>query len=85
MIRFGLLGLRGIVHHMVELTEEEFEIIYDALETVNDPFSNASVEEVILVERKAWKSIQVAKARYDDANISARLYRDLSIDDFPAL
>ena len=85
MIRFGFLGVRGIVHHMVELTEEEFEIIYDALETVNDPFSNAGVEEVIIIERNAWKAAQAAKARYDDANISARLYRDLSIAEFPAL
>lgn len=48
---------------MVELTEEEFGIIYDALETVNDPFSDAEVSEVVVKEHFAWAAIQRAAER----------------------
>lgn len=50
---------------MIELTEEEFKIIYDALKLVNDPFSDAEIEEVIIAELEAWKAIQDADRRYN--------------------
>lgn len=48
---------------MIELTEEEFAIIYDALETVNDPFSDAEVSEIITKEHFAWVVVQRAAER----------------------
>ena len=49
--------------HMVELTEEEFGIIYDALKTVNDPFSDAEVSEIVTKEYFAWVAVQQAADR----------------------
>ena len=88
MIWFYLLGAVRL-HHMVELTEEEFQIIHEALETVNDPFSNASVEDVILIERRAWevvKKVSIAHSHYHEHKyISDRISRDLSLSKFPPL
>ena len=47
---------------MIELTEEEFNTIYNALALVNSPDTDEyeDVEEIIISERRAWKAIQDA-------------------------
>ena len=55
---------------MIELTEEEFNTIYDALALVNSPDADEyeNVEEIIISERRAWKAIQDAADRYNAAH-----------------
>ena len=55
---------------MIQLTEEEFSIVYNALALVNDPNADETenVEEIIIAERQAWKAIQDAAYRYSAAH-----------------
>jgi hypothetical protein len=52
---------------MIELTEEEFKVIHDALWLVNDPSADEeeNVEEIIIAERRAWNVIKAVADRYN--------------------
>lgn len=43
---------------MVSLTEDEFELIYDALKRANNPYTNDEVAALVAAEAKAWAVVQ---------------------------
>jgi hypothetical protein len=49
----------------VELTDEEFETVYEALRLANHPYSHDEIATVVAMEAKAWTAIQQAKRRTD--------------------
>jgi hypothetical protein len=48
---------------MVELTEEEFGVIFDALELANSGYSVEEVPTVVALEGKAWTLVLDIKRR----------------------
>ena len=47
----------------VELTQEEFDLVFEALRMVNSPYTNEDVPHLVALEAKAWKAVQTAKSR----------------------
>jgi hypothetical protein len=48
---------------MIELTEEEFNKIYKALQAVNNPYSKTDVDILVTMEFWAWEAVQEAAKR----------------------
>lgn len=48
---------------MIELTDAEFETIYEALRLVNHPYGEEDVPRVVAMEANAWDAIVAAKHR----------------------
>jgi hypothetical protein len=46
---------------MVEMTEEQFEAIYEALELANNGYTNEDVPRLVALEGKAWTIVQEVK------------------------
>ena len=49
----------------VLLTNEEFDLIFEALRVANSPYTNDDVPHLVALEAKAWKVVQAAKHRTD--------------------
>jgi len=40
------------------MSDEDFQVVHDALQKVMTPFSNDEVADVLKAERAAWKIVQ---------------------------
>lgn len=49
----------------VLLTNEEFDLIFEALRVANSPYTNDDVPHLVALEAKAWKAVQAARHRTD--------------------
>ena len=49
----------------VELSAEEFAVIFEALRLANNPYTNEDVPHLVAMEAKAWTAVQAAKHRVD--------------------
>lgn len=49
----------------VMLTDEEFDLVFEALRVANNPYTNDDVPHLVALEAKAWKAVQAAKHRTD--------------------
>ena len=48
---------------MITLTDEEFEVVYEALRLANSPYTNEDVPHLVATEAKAWTAVQAARHR----------------------
>lgn len=51
---------------MIEMTDEEFQTVYDGLEAVfspHDAYDPAVVGHIVLMENKAWEIARAVKSR----------------------
>lgn len=48
---------------MVELTEEEFGLVFDALEKANNGYTMEEVPMLVAMQGKAWTALQAVKER----------------------
>lgn len=48
---------------MIEMTDEEFDVVYDALETANSPYGEDEIADVITKERQAWDVVRQVRDR----------------------
>ena len=42
----------------VNLSDEDFRLIYEALRRVNHPYTHDEAAEIVRLEREAWEAIQ---------------------------
>jgi hypothetical protein len=49
----------------VQLTDEEFAVVYEALRIANSPYSKEEVPHLVAMEAKAWKIIESLKHKAD--------------------
>lgn len=47
----------------VELSDEEFDVVYEALKVANEPYTREDVPHLVALEARAWKVLQNAKHR----------------------
>jgi len=50
---------------MIELTEDEFATVYEALRLVTHTYTEEEVPHVVAMERMAWNAVEAAKHRAD--------------------
>ncbi len=48
---------------MIEMTEEEFGIVYEALEMANNPYTEDDVPTLVAQEFQAWKVVKDVRSR----------------------
>lgn len=51
----------------VLLTDDEFDLVFEALQVANSPYTNDDVPHLVALEAKAWKAVQAARHRTDPA------------------
>lgn len=50
---------------MITLTDEEFDLVYEALRLANSPYTHDDVPHLVATEAKAWTVVQAARHRSD--------------------
>ena len=50
---------------MVEITNEEFVVVFEALRLANTQYSMEEVAHGVAMEAKAWDAVQAVKGRSD--------------------
>jgi hypothetical protein len=49
----------------ITLTDEEFQLVFDALEFANGGYGLDDIPHLTVLEAKAWKAVQEARRRAD--------------------